>query len=201
MNATPPIYGFDLVTDAAGESIDALTNRVVAIGLSTDFGDEYYDGPEDEVIQMVDTRLSMLPAGILTCWQGSVVALPFLSCRAEMLGVDMAMTLHEDRRVDATSPIAGILHPWLVSWHDHRHLDLQRVYSTEGRRRLSLRGRVNPESMIPAYDPLAARNPQRDAKLARTLATRRWSQARRLVDQVPSRPPTASVLRSLQLTD
>ncbi len=76
MNATPPIYGFDLVTDAVGESIDPHANRVVAIGLSTDFGDELYDGPEDEIIRMVDSRLLMLPAGVLTCWQGSVVALP-----------------------------------------------------------------------------------------------------------------------------
>lgn len=201
MNATPPIYGFDLVTDAAGESIDPVANRVVAVGLSTDFGDELYDGPEDEIIQMVDTRLSMLPAGILTCWQGSIVALPFLSCRAEAVGVDMAMTLHEDRRVNTSGPVNGIVHPWLVSWHGHRHLDLQKVYSSEGRRRLSLRNRVNPESMIPAYDPLAARHPQRDAKLARTLAERRWNQARRFVDQLPGRPPATSVLSSLQPSD
>ncbi len=201
MQSTPPIYGFDLVTDTVGDTIDPLANRVVAIGLSTPLGDELYDGPESEILRMVDTRLSMLTAGVLTCWQGSVVALPFLSCRAEALGLPIAMTLHEDRRVDSTSALEGIAHPWLISWHGHRHLDLKKAYSNESRRRLTLRSRVDPESFIPEVDPFADRNPERDARLARTLAERRWGQAKRHVDQLPNRAPTTSVLAALQPAD
>ncbi|MEZ5340080.1 MAG: hypothetical protein R2706_01145 [Acidimicrobiales bacterium] len=201
MQSTPPIYGFDLVTDAVGDTIDPLVNRVVAVGLSTPSGTALYDGPEVDILRMVDSHLSMLEPGVLTCWQGSVVALPFLSCRAETLGLPLGMTLHEDRRVEKTSALEGLNHPWLISWHGHRHLDLKRVYSSEGRRRLTLRNRVDPESLIPAVDPLAARSPERDATLARRLAERRWGQAKRHVDQMPGRATTQSVLQSLQLAD
>ena len=110
------------------------------------------------------------------------------------------MTLHEDRRTDLTGALDGITHPWLVSWHGHRHLDLKRVYASEGRRRLNRRGKVDPETFIPAADPLANRQPQRDAKLARSLAERRWSQAKRHVDQLPDRTQSTSVLQTLQAT-
>lgn len=197
MNSQPSLYGLDLISDSDGETIDPLRDRIVAVGISTPMGEEIYDGDETEILRMIDARVAMLPIGVISCWLGSRVAFPFMACRAETLAVPMGLTMSEDRRIDLPGTVSGLRHPWLVSWHGHSHLDLQKVYDHEGRRRLGRRVRPDPDNLTPATNPLADRDPGRNAKLARSLATRRWGQAKRLVDQVPSRGGTEPVLATL----
>ncbi|MEZ5377665.1 MAG: hypothetical protein R2733_14265 [Acidimicrobiales bacterium] len=191
MPALPLIYGLDLVTNTEGPTIDLTSDRIVAIGLSTEAGEELYEGDEAELLTMVDRRLEMLRHGVLTTWGGSVLALPLLHGRVAALGLDLSLRIFPDERRNprngASAPISGVEQPMWGAWHSHPHLDLARVYDDDHRRWNPLRTRrTTPESHFPATDELTARDPRDDARLARTLAERRWAQARRLIDRMPS---------------
>ncbi len=186
MPALPLIYGLDLVTDVEGSAIDPYHHRIVAIGLSTESGEELYEGDELELLDTVDRRLEMLRDGVLITWNGSTLALPLIAKRASLCGLDIALNIFVDERRTAQGPVIGVDRPVWASWHGHAHLDLARVYD-DARRWNPLRvRRTAPESHFPPPDELAKRDPRKDARLARNLAERRWPQARRLVDRMPS---------------
>lgn len=184
MTEQPPIYGLDLITDSAGPLIDPTTDRVLEIGLSTPAEDELYEGGEPELLELLDRRLRLLDPGVLATWHGSVLAIPMIAQRSARWQVSLGLSIWTDRRSAPPSPIAGVEQASCASWHSHQVLDLRRVYeSTEPKRRSRRRGRsVDPEDLIPPADDLAPRDPRKDARLARQLAERRWSQARRFVD-------------------
>ncbi len=190
MLALPLIYGLDIVTNTEGPRIDPTSDRITAIGLSTEAGDELYDGDEAELLTLVDRRLEMLRDGVLTTWGGSVLALPLLAGRVAALELDLSLRIFPDDRRNprngATAPIAGVDKPMWGAWHSHPHLDLSRVYDDQRRWNPLRSRRTTPESHFPATDELAARDPRKDARLARNLAERRWSQAKRLIDRMPS---------------
>ena len=184
MTDQPPIYGLDLLTNATGPLIDPASDRILEIGLSTPNEDELYEGGEPELIELLDRRLRLLEPGVLATWHGSVLAIPMIAQRAARWQLELGLTLWADRRSAPPSPIAGVEEASCASWHTHQVLDLRRVYETiEPKRRSRRRGRgVDPEDLIPPADDLALRDPRKDARLARQLAERRWSQARRFVD-------------------
>lgn len=184
MTGQPPIYGLDLITNATGPLIDPATDRILEIGLSTPAEDELYEGGEPELIELLDRRLRLLEPGVLATWHGSVLAIPMIAQRSARWQLNLGLSLWVDRRSAPPSPIAGVEHATCASWHAHEVLDLRRVYETvEPKRRGRRRGRgVDPEDLIPPADDLAARDPRKDARLARQLAERRWPQARRFVD-------------------
>lgn len=189
MSAQPHLYGLDLITDAEGSSVDPHSNRILAIGLSTHSGEERYDGDEIEILTLIDRRLQMLREGVIVTWNGAVLGLPMIALRAQRLGVDIQLQIALDHRRPAVldSPLNGLERPVWGSWHGHSHLDLSRVYEQDARRWNPLRARrQTPESHLPATDELVHRDPIRDARLTRALAERRWAQARRLVDRMPS---------------
>ena len=185
MSDQPPIYGLDLITDAVGPLIDPVTNRIVEIGLSTGSGDELYEGGEPELLELLDRRLRLLDPGVLATWHGSIVALPLIAARARHWKLDLALTLEADRRAAPASPVIGVT-AVRAQWHDHGVLDLRRVYETAEPRRWRRRRNTSRslEDLIPPTDDLADRDPQKDARLARQLAERRWPQAKRLIDRI-----------------
>ncbi len=191
MPALPLIYGLDVVTDTDGPTIDLTTDHIVAIGLSTEAGDELYEGDESEILTLVDRRLEMLRDGVITTWGGSILALPLLAGRVDALELDLALRVFPDDRRNprngATTTVSGFDKPMWGAWHKHPHLDLARVYADDQRRWNPLRSRRTvPESHMPATDDMVSRDPRSDARLARNLAERRWSQAKRLIDRIPS---------------
>ncbi len=185
MSSPPLTYGFDLTTDI-DDVVDPLANRVTAIGLATAAGNELYEGDEHEIIELVNRRLAMLPAGVIVSWNGATFDLPFLAVRARLIGIDLDLTLHGDQRsLLADSTLPGLDRPCLASWGHHQHLDLRQVYAKGERRRRSLRRRVDHESLIPETDELAQHDPSRTAGLGLRLASRRWTVARKSIDRLP----------------
>lgn len=191
MSDQPPIYGLDLITDAAGPLIDPITSRIVEIGLSTASGDELYEGGEPELLELLDRRLNLLDPGVLATWHGSIVALPLIAARAKRWNLDLSLTLQDDRRAAPASPVIGVT-AVRARWHDHGVLDLRRVYETAEPRRWRRRRNTSRslEDLIPPTDDLAQRDPLKDARLARQLAERRWPQAKRVIDQIDLTEPT-----------
>ncbi len=185
--SSPPLYGFDLLTDATGTDIDPSVNRILKVGLSTTSGDEIYEGEEGEVLQLVDHRLAVLPPGVLVTWQGSVLDLPLFYLRSKVWGMSPGLRLRPDHRAAPPSVVLSVTHPWCADWHGHKHLELRRVYAAASRWWHPLRNRLDPETLIPPSNDLAPRDPCKDANLARCLAERRWSQARKSLDRMPER--------------
>jgi hypothetical protein len=184
-----PIYGLDLITDADGPLIEPDRHQITQIGLSRRAEDELYEGGEPELLELLDRRLKLLPRGVLATWHGSVLAVPLIAQRAERWKLSLGLTLWVDRRAAPLSPVAGVDTAYCASWHDHALLDLRRVYETSEPKRWSIRGRSrpDPEDLIPTPDELTQRDPLKDARLARQLAERRWSQAKRCVDTADPR--------------
>ncbi|MEM7271887.1 MAG: hypothetical protein AAF547_02300 [Actinomycetota bacterium] len=192
MLVRPPIYGLDIVVDTSALPdepdadnvylLDPTASSVVAAGISTIDGDEYYDGDERRILAVLDQRFAVLDPGIITTWNGSLLDLPFLRARARALRLGLGLRLRNDRRRhhrrprdrrpapsvrvgdqrDRTAP------PVSGAWHRQRHLDLRWVYG-------------DPT----AADELLGMDPRRGAHLARSLAERRWARARRHLDRIP----------------
>ncbi len=186
MPVRPPIYGFDLITDVVGSVVDPAVHRVQAIAVSTARSTELLaDDDEASLLENLDVFLHSLEPGVISTWNGSLLDLPFLAFRADANGVSLGLTTRPDRRSAPDSPILDLDNAVCGSWDHHQHLDLRRVYAAVSRWRK--RGRLDPESLIPPANELAPRDPIKDARLARHLAERRWSQARKFVDRMPDR--------------
>jgi hypothetical protein len=200
----PPIYGLDIVVDIDAMSVepwppdddaahaadpvyvlDPSSSVVVAAGISTIDGDEYYDGSERRILSVLDQRFAVLDPGIISTWNGSILDLPFLRARATALRLGLGLRLRPDRRRgprlrrgEAPQTVVrvgdvddGPLRPMCGAWHQQRHLDLRWVY-----------GEGSSATELQNLDP------RRGAHLARSLAERRWNRARRHLDRIP--PPT-----------
>lgn len=192
MLVRPPIYGLDIVVDVRAMPdkpndddvyvLDPSISSVVAAGISTIDGDEYYDGDERRILSILDQRFAVLDPGIITTWNGSILDLPFLRARAKLLRLGLGLRVRPDRRreprafrreqaqptVQVGNKTLGPSRPVCGAWHQQRHLDLRWVYGE-----------------TTSTDELIDRDPQRGAHLARSLAERRWLRARRHLDRVP----------------
>jgi hypothetical protein len=165
--------------------LDPLNSTVIAAGISTIDGDEYYDGDERRILSVLDQRFAVLDPGIISTWNGSILDLPFLRARARFLRLGLGLRIRPDRRrgprpsttrrpqpsVQVGGAKPGTAKPVCGAWHRQRHLDLRWVYG-EGA----------------STDELLGPDPRRGAHLARSLAERRWMRARRHLDRIP--PPT-----------
>jgi hypothetical protein len=192
--ARPPLYGLDIViadvpadgsVPADDEAPYPSRHRVVAAGLSIPGADLRFDhGDEALLLGALDTELASLPAGVLVTWRGGVFELPLLAERADELAVRIGLHLRADvRRRSATEDRPVVC----GRWHEHRHLDLARVYDPAGPALLRL-GRRSDEALIPPPSGAVERDPCHDARLARCLAERRWARARRLIDRMAAAP-------------
>ncbi|MDA3039433.1 MAG: hypothetical protein O3C27_07850 [Actinomycetota bacterium] len=200
MTGLPAIYGLDLVTDCAGPLVDPVVNRIVAVGLSSSNSDQLFTGDEAQLLDELDERLHALPAGVIVTWQGSVLAIPLIAARAAVHGLDLGLTTEPDKRSAAPSPVLGVAAAVRARWGQHAVLDLQRVYKPGVSRWRGRRNRHRDhEALYPPTDNLIARDPSRDARLARSLAERRWPQARRHIDLVAAPQSGPSAERSTSL--
>lgn len=181
---TPPIYGLDFLTTATGDSIDPASDQILSIGIATSAGTELYDGDEAELLDLVDRRLGVLPAGILATWFGSLIGFPLLQARAAHLGVVLQLNVAPDRRSEPAGPFKGLEHPLMVNWRGHQHFDLRRSYSDRSGRR-SLAGRRTMTEQAPAAADMSTNNPEQSSDLIRQMTERRWAQSKRHVDRVP----------------
>ena len=194
MLVRPPIYGLDIIVDAKSLPdkpniddvfvLDPSSSTVVAAGISTIDGDEYYDGDERRILSILDQRFAVLDPGIISTWNGSVLDLPFLRARARVLRMGLGLRVRPDRRraprptrnhhsqptVQVGDRNLGAGKPVCGAWHRQRHLDLRWVYGEDA-----------------STDELLGPDPRRGAHLARSLAERRWTRARRHLDRIP--PP------------
>ncbi len=194
MPKSPPIYGLDFLTTSDDGSTNPEQHRIVAIGLATAAGTEIYDGEEVELLSLIDRRLGLLPTGVVATWFGSVIGFPLLRSRAEALAVTLQLNMTGDRRRKNEGPreLGPPDHqsrPQLANWRGHNHLDLSRVHTERGGRRLnSLRPSSNRSRQIsiPDADELAGKNPEQNAQLIRQMTERRWPQCRKLVDRLPA---------------
>ncbi len=195
MTSLPAIYGLDLVTDSAGPLVDPDLHRVVAIGLSSTNTDQLFDGDEPTLLEELDTRLSTLSPGVIVTWHGSVLAIPLIAARAQRHHVALGLCLEADKRTAPRSPVLGVDAAVRARWGNHAVLDLQRVYESHGPRWWGRRNRDRDvEDLLPPTDDLIARDPCKDARLARCLAERRWSQAKRYIDPLPQVSAQASIV-------
>lgn len=199
MLVRPPIYGLDIVVDTdrlpdrpnADDVfvVDPSASTVVAAGISTIDGDEFYDGDERRILSILDQRFAVLDPGIISTWNGSILDLPFLRARAKALGLNVGLRVRPDRRrgprprpghqplpsVQVGGARSGAGRPVCGAWHRQRHLDLRWVYGEAA-----------------STDELLGLDPRRGAHLARSLAERRWLRARRHLDRIPPGPALTS---------
>ncbi len=195
MLVRPPIYGLDIVVDTdslpdeptSGDVyvVDPYNSTIVAAGLSTIDGDEFYDGDERRILSVLDQRFAVLDPGIISTWNGSILDLPLLRARARALKIGLGLRIRPDHRREPRSARSGTGRPTVQvghprpgtnravrgAWHRQRHLDLRWVYGAAA-----------------SADELRSPDPRRGAHLARSLAERRWTRARRHLDRIP--PPT-----------
>lgn len=203
----PPIYGLDIAFEHRAVSSGAVQSRsvddhwlddphdgvvvldpsdsvIVGAGLSTVDGDEFYDGSERRILSILDQRFAVLDPGIITTWNGSILDLPLLRARAKALQLGLGLRIRPDRRrnlrVGGRGTVEhrpafqvgrtanGDARPVSGAWHRQRHLDLRWVYDH-----------------VASADELTSPDPCRGAHLARSLAERRWSRARRHLDRIP----------------
>lgn len=204
------IYGLDIVIDPGDDEAGTPPERrngyrteegddrfldparcvISAAAISTVDSDECYDGDERRILSMLDQRFAVLPAGVISTWNGSILDLPFLRARALVHGIDLGLRLISDdrrhrhpamgngvRHVQIGDGVFGAARPVCGAWHDQRHVDLSRIY--RGNESVATAGRT---------DELLGLDPRRGAHLARSLAERRWSRARRHIDRMPAQP-------------
>lgn len=171
--------------------LDPYDSVIVGAGLSTVDGDEFYDGSERRILSILDQRFAVLEPGIISTWNGSILDLPLLRARAKALELGLGLRIRPDRRrtlrfggrSETTNPPtvqvgrtpAGGARPMSGAWHRQRHLDLRWVYD-----------------QATSADELTSPDPCRGAHLARSLAERRWSRARRHLDRIPPPQPLTS---------
>lgn len=190
---TPPSASKNNNSDHQTTLLDPATSSIAAASISTPDGDEYYNGDEARILRILDQRFAVLEPGVVATWHGSILDLPFLAARSHALDIELGLRLKTDTRRGAgvTSVANGrqkrlqignrhrqVRYGVCAAWHAQRHLDLKWVYRRSSKA-LSLNS---------GTDELTGLDPRRGAHLARSLAERRWRQARRHLDRVL--PPT-----------
>lgn len=209
MGQQPFIYGIDIETDTRVDGSDPAVASITTVVLSGQGFEEFFIGDEADLLTALDRRLASLPPGLLASWNGATFDLPFIADRAELLGVALRLRLCPDQSLTMGRPtLPGHASAYRASWADHAHLDTYRIYGDTSTGWASLRtigrliglgeqgGRAVRRSDL-ANEALHA-NAASDARLARSLAERRWTAGLRLADRVTAeetRPVAVSAPR------
>jgi uncharacterized protein YprB with RNaseH-like and TPR domain len=191
-----PLYGLDIETDTTTDGLDPSRSAVVAVAIAGPGADEVLDlpdpstgapvGPADEagLLRRLDDRLRDLAPGVLITWNGRGFDLPFLRARADLLAVPIGLRT-DDRTGEST-------------WFDHRHLDGLRPYRADVGRTFGLSCGLKALARLVGERPVEVDRERihelgrrdlhdyvlSDARLARSLVTRRWPQVAPWVDRV-----------------
>ena len=200
----PPVYGLDIETDTAVDGLDPVLSPVVAVALSTPDADEVLTGSEAGILARLDARLRALPPGVLATWNGGAFDLPFLADRAAMRGLRLGLVLTPDPfRFSADDPLAGHVHVYRATWHDHRHLDAYRAYQADVGPALRVSSSLKSIARLVGLTPVEVDRERihelaaaeldayvaSDARLTRLLTLRRWPGIARWVDRLDVTPP------------
>jgi len=195
-----PIYGLDIETDTTVDGLDPNVSRIVAVALSTELGDELFDGPEDELLAELDLRLGELAPGVLATWNGSAFDLPFIADHAVRWRLRLGLQLVADPSIrHRHDPLPGHDCCYRAAWHGHGHLDAYRLYRDDVGPALRISCSLKSIARFVGLAPLEVDRERihdlsrealhayaaSDARLARVLAERRWATAARRIDQVP----------------
>lgn len=194
------LYGLDIETDTTVDGLDPAVARVVAVGVSTPFGERVFEGEEDRILVELDSWLGELSAGVIVTWNGSSFDLPYLQERSRTLGLRLGLLICGDPSIPLRGRVAGgHQHAFRGVWHQHQHLDAYRLYKGDVGPLLKVSCALKSIARLvglPTTDvdqrrihelPAGevAKYVTSDARLARQLVLRRWETARRFVDPVP----------------
>ncbi|MCP3853272.1 MAG: hypothetical protein GY745_20785 [Actinomycetia bacterium] len=180
MNRQPVLYGLDIEIDTTIEALDPEVSPIMGVALSGPRVDELFTGPEPLLLAGLDHRLQGLEPGVIVTWDGARFDLPFIAARARVW--DTPLHLHLEARPGSDGSFNAM-------WGPHRHLDARRLYDQAGRGRTRFGRRRAAGSAPPELGSEALHaNPASDARLARTLADRRWGVARRSIDRLVAQP-------------
>lgn len=198
MPKRPPVYGLDIETDTRIDGLDPSVAPVLTVALSNTAFDEVFTGPEDELLDQLDRRLSALRPGILATWNGAAFDLPFLAERAALNGVPLGLRLRHDPSITMRHPpLPGLPGAYRARWYRHGHIDAYRLYRGDVgpalRVSCALKSIARLVGLVPvevdrsrihelSHEALHAYAAS-DARLARVLTERRWSTASRFVDR------------------
>ena len=194
-----PVYGLDIETDTTIDGLDPTVSRIVAIALSTELVDEFFEGPEDEVLWALDNRLRSLEPGVIATWNGGAFDLPFIADRGALWGLPLGLQIEADPRIrHRHAPLPGPDYCCRAAWHHHSHLDAYRVYRDDVGPALRISCSLKSIARFVGLAPLEVDRERihdlshealhayaaSDARLARILAERRWSTASRRIDSL-----------------
>ena len=198
------MIGLDIETDTTVDGLDPQIGAIVDVALVTATSTMVFDDPDEaNLLRAVDAALAEIAAedpGVLVTWNGSGFDLPFISTRAELLGVATGFRLESEssptRRPhhlsDRRERVRG-------TWHGHRHLDGYLMYRADVGRALPVSCGLKPMARLvglpivevdrAAIHLLSAEERREyvasDAFLARELVLRR-ADADRWIDQLPA---------------
>ncbi len=180
------VYGLDIETDTRLNGLDPAIASIVAVAVATADGEQVFAGPEPSILRRLASAVRQLNPGTMVTWFGSGFDLPFLEERAARLGVDIGLRLNPERN--------GLSD----RWQGHDHIDAYRVYRNDLPRLLdvscslkSVAGLIGCPTVVEDRarihelgHPALVRYVASDARLARTLALRRWATAVPFADQL-----------------
>lgn len=195
------LYGLDIETDTTVDGLDPAVGGVTAVALVGDQVEEVFEtspsSGEAEMLKALDRCLAELPAGVIVTWNGAGFDLPFLTDRADRLGIELGLRLRLDPAIPLRrEPLTGHPGAYRASWHHHRHLDAYRVYRADVGPALGISCGLKSIARVVGLAPVEVDREQihelsaaalrryvtSDARLARLLAIRRWSHIASHVD-------------------
>ena len=108
------VYGLDIETDTATDGLDPTVARILCVGLSGPGGGlvlAHHD--EAALLRDLDAWLAELTPGVLATWNGAAFDLPYLTTRAELLGVSTKTVQRRLNRglVLLTESLGDLRHP------------------------------------------------------------------------------------------
>lgn len=203
MRRRPAVYGLDIETDTTENGLDPRVASVVTVALATPGYEAVFTGREDVLLYDLDESLRRLPPGVIATWNGAAFDLPFIADRAALWDLDLGLCLEHDPALTLhRAPLPGHCGAYRASWYAHGHLDAYRVYRSDVGPALRISCSLKSIARFVGLSPVEVDRTRihdlsnealhayaaSDARLARTLAERRWATASRCID----RPPTAA---------
>lgn len=194
------VYGLDIETDTATDGLDPTVARILCVGLSGPGGGLVLAHHDEAALLLdLDAWLAELTPGVLATWNGAAFDLPYLTTRAELLGVSIGLRLELDPAVVLRNgPLPGHLGAYRATWHEHTHLDAYRVFRSDVGRTFGLSCSLKSVAGLAGLRPVDE-DPSRvheldpavlhgyvvsDARCTRELVLRRWATASGAIDRI-----------------
>jgi DNA polymerase elongation subunit (family B) len=102
------IYGLDIETDTTIDGRNPRVSRIVAAALVPVEGDALVLRHQDEgelISALIEQTATLVPNDVVCTWNGSGFDLPFISIRAEVLGIDLGWDMWRSSRSSKYEPV------------------------------------------------------------------------------------------------